>query len=727
MIASTRSPARRRAVVGLFAALAACSSSDSTGGNGGTVSVAAATSQMFLVQGGTVKTTITLTRSGYNAPVTLTATGVPTGVTASFSPDSFTGSVLTSTLTLTAAVDAPTFQGVIGVTVTGSDGTGNSAFIPLTVLRPQLTVSRVGTGSGTVTSNPPGINCGGACSTSFPAGTNMTLTATAATGSVFAGWSGACSGTTTCSFTLGASATVSATFNSTAQSFSFAIDRTTATVSQGGNSTATANITRLNGYAGAVTLALTGLPSGLTIAANPTSITGDAAALNIAAASTVPAGTYPITVSATGAGINGTQTTTLNVQVTPAQGGSGDVAISFAACDPGAVPIWFAAQNGSGAWTRINPTNNTYSFTAGATNGVAWVTPADSGFLTNVFYGTRAELTAIALGSQCTGAVETGGSKHLTGSFNGADPRGTVTVALGGAIAEAVVTQGTNFSIDHVPVGRRDLVAVVAFPNTNGTLAFSRMIFRRGVNYTTSIPTLEFVGGADAFAPTFQAIQVTNGLPDQVAATASFLSANGGTGEYLTAPAGPFGNVGYVGVPDAMLQPGDLHQVSVFAAAASGTAYRIVLLMRHSAGADAVTLGPALSQPTVSTLGTSPTLRLRSQLPFQTEYSAAANAEFDQGANSVSVTMTAAYAGGTQAAWTLDIPDLASAGYNTTWGLKSGSTLDWQVIAGGGNILSLLGAVPADGDRISIGGAAKSSVTFSRFGPFATLTRRHQR
>ena len=719
MIASTQLSIGRRAILAVFAALAACGgASDSPGGNGGTVSVTAGASQLFLVQGGTVKTTITLTRSGYSAAVTLSANGVPTGVTASFSPDTLTGTVLTSTLTLTADVDAPTFQGGVSVMVSGADGTRSSVFVPLSVVRPQLNVTKTGTGSGTVTSSPAGINCGGGCSTSFPSGTNITLTAAAANGSVFAGWSGGgCSGTNaTCSLTLTASTSLSATFNSTAQSFSLAIDQPTAAVPQGGSATATATITRANGYAGAVTVAFTGLPSGLTIASNPTSITGDGAVFNIAAVSTVPAGTYPVTVTATGAGINGTQTTTLNVQVTPAQGGSGDVAISFAACDPGGVPIWFAAQNGTGPWTRITPTNNTYSFTAGATNGVAWVTPADSGFATNVFYGTRAELTAIALGSQCTSAVETTGSKHLTGSFTGADPRGTVTVALGGATAEAVVTHGLNFAIDNVPTGRRDLVALVAFPNTNGTLAFSRMIFRRGVNYSTSIPTLDFVAGADAFAPTFKPIQVTNGLPDQVAATASFLSANGNSGDYLTDPAGPAGNVGYVGVPDAMLQPGDLHVVSVFAAAASGTAFRLVVLMRHLAVADAVTFGPALNQPTVTTIGTSPNLRLRTQLAFQSEYGAAASAQFDQGANSVSVTTTAAYTGGTPAAWTLDIPDLASAGYNATWGLKSGSSLDWEVIAGGGNILSLLGAVPADGDRISLGGAAKSSAAFSRFG-----------
>jgi hypothetical protein len=45
-------------------------------------------------------------------------------------------------------------------------------------------------GTGTVTSNPPGISCGGDCSQSYPAGAVVTLTAAAAAGSSFAGWSG---------------------------------------------------------------------------------------------------------------------------------------------------------------------------------------------------------------------------------------------------------------------------------------------------------------------------------------------------------------------------------------------------------------------------------------------------------------------------------------------------------------------------------------------------------
>ena len=80
-----------------------------------------------------------------------------------------------------------------------------------------LTVSKAGTGSGTVISSPSGISCGATCSTSFDGSTSVTLTAAATTGSTFTGWSGACVGTTTtCDVTLNAAKTVTATFTPTA-------------------------------------------------------------------------------------------------------------------------------------------------------------------------------------------------------------------------------------------------------------------------------------------------------------------------------------------------------------------------------------------------------------------------------------------------------------------------------------------------------------------------------
>jgi alpha-tubulin suppressor-like RCC1 family protein len=76
-----------------------------------------------------------------------------------------------------------------------------------------LTVTKLGTGSGTATSTPPGIDCGSTCSAFFAQSTVVTLTVTPASGSAFAGWSGGgCSGTGTCSVTMSTPITVTATF-----------------------------------------------------------------------------------------------------------------------------------------------------------------------------------------------------------------------------------------------------------------------------------------------------------------------------------------------------------------------------------------------------------------------------------------------------------------------------------------------------------------------------------
>jgi hypothetical protein len=76
-----------------------------------------------------------------------------------------------------------------------------------------LTVTKVGSGSGSVSSSPGGINgCTSSCSASF-SGT-VQLTANPSAGSSFAGWSGGgCNGTAGCTFNLTANTTVTATFN----------------------------------------------------------------------------------------------------------------------------------------------------------------------------------------------------------------------------------------------------------------------------------------------------------------------------------------------------------------------------------------------------------------------------------------------------------------------------------------------------------------------------------
>ena len=94
--------------------------------------------------------------------------------------------------------------------------TVTATFNPFVVNTNQLTITTRGTGSGTVTSSPAGINCGPntTCAAAFNQCTPVTLTATAAPGSRFAGWAGACSGSSsTCSTIVSTDKPVKATFN----------------------------------------------------------------------------------------------------------------------------------------------------------------------------------------------------------------------------------------------------------------------------------------------------------------------------------------------------------------------------------------------------------------------------------------------------------------------------------------------------------------------------------
>jgi hypothetical protein len=74
-----------------------------------------------------------------------------------------------------------------------------------------LTVALDGAG-GTVTSVPAGIACGATCRATFAGGSAVTLTARATGGAVFAGWTGACSGTGPCTLALETDTTVVARF-----------------------------------------------------------------------------------------------------------------------------------------------------------------------------------------------------------------------------------------------------------------------------------------------------------------------------------------------------------------------------------------------------------------------------------------------------------------------------------------------------------------------------------
>lgn len=107
------------------------------------------------------------------------------------------------------------------------------------------TITKSGTGSGTVTSNPSGINCGTDCSESYTSGTAVIFTAIPAPGSTFAGWSGACDDISTmCTVTINGATNLTAKFNPPPSvTLPVAVNEPTWTITNSGNASWTGQAT----------------------------------------------------------------------------------------------------------------------------------------------------------------------------------------------------------------------------------------------------------------------------------------------------------------------------------------------------------------------------------------------------------------------------------------------------------------------------------------------------
>jgi kumamolisin len=129
-------------------------------------SLSASPSSVTIVQGHSGSSTITSTVSGgFNSPVSLTASGLPTGVTVGFSPTSITG---TGSSTMSITVASTTTPGNYPITVTGTSGstshtttvtltvTSTSAGFSISAAPTSITVSRGSSGHVTVSTGVTG-------------------------------------------------------------------------------------------------------------------------------------------------------------------------------------------------------------------------------------------------------------------------------------------------------------------------------------------------------------------------------------------------------------------------------------------------------------------------------------------------------------------------------------------------------------------------------------------
>ena len=123
---------------------------------------------------------------------------------------------LTVTVKVAAAATSPQVNAASVTTAATESNTANNSGTDSTIIvtgtSGSLTVSKLGSGGGTVASQDGGIACGATCTISYVNGSNIALTATPAAGSVFTGWLGPCSGTGACTVPISGATTVSATF-----------------------------------------------------------------------------------------------------------------------------------------------------------------------------------------------------------------------------------------------------------------------------------------------------------------------------------------------------------------------------------------------------------------------------------------------------------------------------------------------------------------------------------
>jgi cellulose 1,4-beta-cellobiosidase len=358
-------------------------------------------------QGTSVTDSVTISAiNGFSGAITLSASGLPAGVTASFSPSMVTGSA-GSTLTLTAAGNAAV--GAATVTITGSStGTGttgaqsHSTTITVTVIaKPDFTMSvtpaavsvaagstatatvAIGfvgglTGSVAVQASglpagvsanfaPNSVNANGSISVSFFAqpGTpgetgNVTITGTNGQGAT------AITHSVTVALTVGAGG------GGGTPSFTLAPSAASLSVTAGSSATDTVTVTAAGGFTGAVTLAASGMPSGVSVSFGTNPATSSSV-VTVSAASTAAAGSFTLTIGGTSGTL--TASTTIAVTVGPANtggGGGGACHIGYSITNQWTPGFQVALSIDNTSTTAINGWTLTWTFANGQMVSQLW-------------------------------------------------------------------------------------------------------------------------------------------------------------------------------------------------------------------------------------------------------------------------------------------------------------------------------------------------------------------
>ena len=304
--------------------------------------LSASPASLTIPQGNQATSTITTTiNGGFNSTIALSASGVPSGTSVSFNPSTISApGVGSSTMTVTVGSNTP--AGTYPITVTGNGGgIQQNTTVTLTVLPvpifmisaspASLTIQQGNQGTSTITTAiSGGFNADITLSASgMPSGVTVsfnpqTIPAPGAGSSTMTITVGSNTAPGTYPITVtgnggGVQENTTVTLTVTAApSFTISAFPTSLSVQQGNQGTSTVSTTISGDFNSAIALSATGMPSGVTVSFNPQTIPAPGAGsstMTITVASNTAPGTYPITVTGNGGGIQQNTTVTLTVTV----------------------------------------------------------------------------------------------------------------------------------------------------------------------------------------------------------------------------------------------------------------------------------------------------------------------------------------------------------------------------------------------------------------------------
>lgn len=382
----------------------------------------------------------------------------------------------------------------------------------------------------------------------------------------------------------------------------------------------------------------------------------------------------------------------------------------------GLEPAWLAFQDGDGPFTQELPTFSNgnrvfrHTFTSNRA-AVATTTLLGAGqSLVSVQYGTPAELAIVGVTAPkfCGPNV----SKKLLGTIAGIDESEIVQVTAGFFSRSAALSPArTEFEIDGLVDGPQDLLATRTAV-VGGVPTITGMILRRDIDLPdgASVSPIDFTS-AEVFAPAVANVTIT-GLGGEAARVATLLQTSNSEIS-IQARTAPDVTRPFFAIPESQLRPSDLIRLSASTSAATTGSARTAVLYFGSPGLQILNLGAPLVPPTLSTVSTAPSLRLRARFGDQPEYDRLASVTYQQGENRLfSVSMTAAYAALNPNGFDLIIPELTGVtGFDAAWALqRDGSSFFWSAGRVGGTLGVGANVVPVNGAR-QVSASAGGSIT----------------